>query len=193
MMLIKNFGKISVFNDNIIDSILISKDKDKSKSIISWIKEKIKMKKIKHEKIFVMSLNGTSSQVFHNYCDNMGPTLTLVKTTKNKIFGGFTPLDWDSSGKSKVDSTNQTFIFSLNLMKKYDIITNEKPAIICNKNNGPAFGGIDFEIKTDMTKGRSFANQYANFLSDNNLELTGGKGNFELFDIEDFEVFKIIY
>ena len=44
-----------------------------------------------------------------------------------------------------------------------------------------------------MKKGRTFANNYTNFLSNNNLELTGGKGENEFFDIDDFEVFKVIY
>ena len=44
-----------------------------------------------------MSINGRTSKDFHKYCDNKGPTLTIVKTTKNKIFGGFTPLNWDDS------------------------------------------------------------------------------------------------
>ena len=69
-----------------------------------------------------MSENGTDSKDFHKYCDNKGSTLILVKTTKNKIFGGFTPLNWDNSSYTKIDESNQTFIFSLNLMKKYNMI-----------------------------------------------------------------------
>ena len=61
-----------------------------------------------------MSEKGTKSENFHKYCDNKGATLVLVKTTKNKIFGGFTPLNWEGSGGSKNDESNQTFIFSLN-------------------------------------------------------------------------------
>ena len=76
-----------------------------------------------------MSVNGSSSDDFHNYCDNKGPTLTLVKTTQNKIFGGFSPLNWDNYAGDKYDKDNQTFIFSLNLMKKYDMISRENSAI----------------------------------------------------------------
>ena len=36
------------------------------------------------------------SKDFHKYCDNQGPNLILVKTKKNKIFGGFTPLSWEN-------------------------------------------------------------------------------------------------
>ena len=92
--------------------------------IINWIKETINKEKIKFKLIFKMSENGTKSEDFHKTCDNQGPTLTLVKTTKNKIFGGFTPLNWLSEGGGTNDPTNQTFIFSLNLKK--NIICSEK-------------------------------------------------------------------
>jgi len=148
---------------------------------------------VKFEKIFTMSINGDSSKDFHNFCDNKGPTLTIIKTTKNKIFGGFTPLNWENRGGNKYDEKNQTFIFSLNLMKKYDMIDNEREAIYCAGEYGPIFGSSDFQIETNMKKGTTYANKFTNFLSNNNLELTGGKGNDETFDIEDIEVFKVIY
>ena len=44
-----------------------------------------------------------------------------------------------------------------------------------------------------MRKGDSYANKYSNFLSDNNLELIDEKGDNKKFDIEEFEVFKVIY
>ena len=189
---IKKFGNISV-ESNIIDSLILNKKKDKQEIIINWIKEKTNKDKINFEKIFTMSLNGSSSKDFHNYCDNKGPTLTLVKTTKNKIFGGFTPLNWDSTSGSKNDETNQTFIFSIDLMKKYDMINKEKLAINCNKKYGPYFGGRDFSIELNMKECSTYANSATNFLSNNNLELTGSRGNDESVNIEDFEVFKVIY
>ena len=84
-----------------INSSIIKENTNGKNTIINWIKEKIKINKIKFEKIFEMNSNGTRSEDFHRYCDNKGPTLTLVKTTKNKIFGGFTPLDWDCSRQKK--------------------------------------------------------------------------------------------
>ena len=68
-----------------------------------------------------MNQKGSINKEFHKYCDNVGPTLTLIKTTKNKIFGGFTPLNWNIKG-SQFDESNQKFIFSLYLEKKFDMI-----------------------------------------------------------------------
>ena len=194
--IIKQFGNIYKINKNIIFDSIISKNRDKNESIINWIKEKTNKDEIKFEKIFTMSINGNSSKDFHKYCDNQGPNLILVKTKKNKIFGGFTPLSWENKGKDKYDKKNQTFIFSLNFMKKYDMIDTKIGAIYCSEGNGPYFGGYtsrDFSIGSNMKKGETYANEYSNFLPNDNLDLTGSKGERESFDIEDFEVFKVIY
>ena len=139
-----------------------------------------------------MSEKGSDSKDFHNYCDNKGSTLILVKTTNNKIFGGFTPLNWKNNGGYIYDESNQTFIFSLNLMKKYDMINNKGKAIYCD-SRGPNFGACDIGLSYNLKNGESYANKQCNFLSNNNLELTGGKGINDTFKTEEFEVFKVIY
>ena len=55
------------------------------------------------------------------------------------------------------------------------------------------FGGRDFSIESNMKKGEIYANAYTNFISNNNLELIGEKGNNKNFEVEDFEVFQVIY
>ena len=112
-------------------------------------------------KIFVMSINGSTSKDFHKYCDNKGPTLTIVKTTKNKIFGGY-PLNW-----ILMDVLNMIKIIKLSYR--------------------------DFSIESNMKTAEAYANTGTNFLSNNNLELTGDKGDNISFDIEDFEIFKVNY
>ena len=164
-MLIDNIKKFEIIKYNKIDSLIINKDIKKQEAIINWIKQKINKKNIDFKKIFTISLNGSSCNDFHKYCDNEGPTLTIVKTTNNKIFGGFTPLNWENSGGNKYNKSNQTFIFSLDLMKKFDVINAKKEAIYCTKNNGPYFGGRDFSIESNMKTGQTYANSETNFIS----------------------------
>ena len=192
----KKFGKISIIDKNkTFDSTILNKDINKQESIINWIKKKINKNKIKLEKIFSMKINGNSSKDFHNYCDNKGPTLTIVKATKNaksRIFGGFTPLDFESYGGQKYDNDEQTFIFSLYSITTYKIINKEREAIYCGENYGPYFGVKDFYIESNMKKGVTYANKSTNFLSKYNLDLTGGYGDNESFNVEDLEVFEVI-
>ena len=43
--------------------------------------------------------DGFTSEKFHRLCDNMGPTLTVIKSENSEfgtdqIFGGFTTVSW---------------------------------------------------------------------------------------------------
>ena len=187
----KNIEKIE---DNIYKLLKESTEIENNiKLITKWILETINKKVIKFELIFKMSENGTKSTDFHTYCDNKGPTLILVKTTKNKIFGGFTPLNWKNEGDGIKDINNQTFIFSLNLMKKYNMIKKDGYGIYCSKGYGPVFGNGDFRLNKDMKQGETYANKHCNFFCDNNLELTRGKKESEYYEAEEIEVYKVIY
>jgi hypothetical protein len=190
---INAFGKVSTMsNSNAFNSSsIINNDITKQNSIIKWIKEKINENDVKFELIFKMSKDGSKAEDFHKKCNDQGPTLIIIKTTKDRIFGGFTPLNWKNKGSFK-DENNQTFIFSLNLMKKYDMIKREKDAIKC-ASYGPNFGDCDIKLNTNLKDGETYANSSCNYLSHNNLELTGGKGEYETFITEEFEVYKVIY
>ena len=81
----------------------------------------------------------------------------------------------------------------MNTIKKYDLINKNNPAIYTN--GGPRFGASDFNLgcnKKNMKNCISYANKRCNFLSNNNLELTGGKGDHENFEPEELEVYKVI-
>ena len=66
----------------------------KKKAIKSWIDSY--NNKIKFELLFRKSRDSSSCQEFHKYCDNKGPTLTLVETTKSYKFGGYTPFSFQN-------------------------------------------------------------------------------------------------
>ena len=44
-----------------------------------------------------------------------------------------------------------------------------------------------------MKTGETYANSGCNFLRNQNLELTGGRGNSENFETEEFEAYKVIF
>ena len=83
--------------------------------------------------------------------------------------------------------------FSLDLMKKYDMKNSKKLAIKLVSGKGPVFGDHDFGLLDNLKKGDTYANKYSNFLSNNNLDLTGNIGESEYFDAEEFEVYKVEY
>ena len=60
--------------------------------------------------LFRASRDGDTIKAFHDRVDGISPTISLIETKTNYIFGGFTDHAWDS--KSGCVKTNNTFMFS---------------------------------------------------------------------------------
>jgi hypothetical protein len=50
---------------------------------------------------------------FHSKCDEQSHTVTIILMIAGYIFGGFTPIAWDSTNSYKADNTGKIFVFSL--------------------------------------------------------------------------------
>ena len=108
--------------------------------------------------------DGFSAQDFHNKCDGIENTFTVVKSEYGNIFGGFTEKAWDSSDKYYADP--KAFIFSLvnKENKPFKVnCTNGADAIGCSSSYGPSFGdsttGHDILIYSDSNaNSRSLCN-----------------------------------
>ena len=130
-----------IFNSNkIVNKINYFENNDiiNSEEDIEFLINRLEFNgKIKHfDLIYSVTKNGSGVDIFHNKCDNINNTLTIIKTTKNIIFGGFTKAKWDSNSRGVKDSN--AFCFSLNKKKIYNVIEN-KEAIYCKNNYGPCF------------------------------------------------------
>jgi hypothetical protein len=57
------------------------------------------------------SRDGFEAQEFHRRCDGHANTLTVILDTKGNIFGGFTPVEWESptSHRYKRDDSQKSF------------------------------------------------------------------------------------
>ncbi len=73
------------------------------------------------------------------------------------------------------------------------MIDKENIAIKNRNAYGPYFGACDIGLRKNMKIGKCYANEVCNFLSNNNLELTGEKGNSISFQTKELEVYKVIY
>ena len=151
--------------------------------------------------------DGDSATVFHKRCDKIGQNITLVKTDKDKIFGGFTKCNWEipeeylkeieeddtESGIQKNDE--YSFCFTLGSEKKIYNHCDEsdeevKPAIFCGPKFGPTFCNNIFAINNKFLKygGYSTKNEKSCFDGqENDYELTGEK-NFKIKELEVYEI-----
>ena len=101
-----------------------------------WVVE-AKNTNVKFELLWKGSRDGFKAATFHTKCNNQGPTLTVIKSQHDKVFGGFTSVPWTSANKWIKDST--AFIYSLTRMGKYAEQLN-KNSIGDNGGYGPIFG-----------------------------------------------------
>ena len=149
--------------------------------------------------------DGDSAKEFHKRCDKIGQNITLVKTDKDKIFGGFTKCNWEipekclkemeeedtESGIQKKDE--YSFCFTLGSEKKiYEHCEEEeKEAIFCSPKFGPTFCSNIFAVYNKFLKNGGYSTKKETSCFDgqsDDYELTGEKA----FKIKELEIYEII-
>jgi hypothetical protein len=142
--------------------------------------------------------DGFRSSDFHRKCDGHGNTLTVIVTTNNFIFGGFTPVPWDSSGTYKPDSAKKSFLFTLKNSRKIKErkfgMSTTANAIYCNGSYGPTFGDSHSMIVTDQCNANtsSYTNLTGVYINDTGITNTEVFTGQQYFQVKDIEIFAII-
>ena len=90
------------------------------------------------------SRDGFTAKAFHSKCNGKANTVTIIQTSNNYVFGGYTAAPWKSDGSYGNDPT--AFIFSLrkNGILNYSkfMISDPSTAIWNNPETGPVFGSF---------------------------------------------------
>ena len=153
--------------------------------------------------IYRATRDGDDASDFHKRCDEIGPNVTLVKSEKNKRFGGFTFCNWSipqkylekmKSNAGILKQDQYSFCFSLDLKKMYyhDDRKGKEDAIFCSSKFGPTFCSNIFAINNNMlTKGGYCTRKKTSCFKgqSKDYEISGEKS----FNIKELEVFEIVY
>ena len=165
-------------NSNIVN-------KEEQKAIYNWFDKKPKNIKL----LLDSKKDGDRTSTFYEKCGGKSPTLILVKTKDGNKFGGYTSIPWKNNG-GDIITDKQSFIFSLNKMKKYEVIKPENA--IETSIDYFAFGGgtSDFYIED---KCHSHTENYCNsslktYNTSEPHELNGGE---YYFTVSSYEVYYI--
>ena len=138
--------------------------------------------------LYKATADGDKAEAFHAKCDDAKSSIVLVETDKGKRFGGFTTCSWSGDCVDKKDE--EAFVFSLDKMKTYDNIPGED-AIGCYPKFGPIFLGCQIRIYDNaFSKGGTTFEGGLNYNTEEDYELTGGDRNFDIKEIEVYEVIK---
>jgi hypothetical protein len=116
-----------------------------------WLLSKIRYPVVAALLIYKGSTDGWTMSKFHELCDRMGPTLTVMKTIGGAICGGFTMQDWTSGDGYKYDSC--AFVFRLDTKATYSPKLQSGKAIYCNSGKGPCFGRYALSLWDDPMNG----------------------------------------
>ena len=142
--------------------------------------------------LYRASDDGFKSNVFHEKCDNIPNTVSIIRSSNGYVFGGFTTQAWDSSGTNKQDEN--AFIFSMinqgNISRKFPIRPhNASEAIYCDVNCGPCFGSEDFTIFNDAYLNNSSNSNFGkSYKGGNSQRYLAGSYYFVVSEIEVFAI-----
>ena len=140
-------------------------------------------------------------RTFHNKCDNIMGTLSIIKTTKGMRFGGYTEKMWNCSSNQSTyqkDAKGICFCFSFDLFKIYDFNDNYKSSIECSYNCGPYFHARDSNESSIFYVSKSngsligynnYTTKYNSFGKfDDDYEINNGKNDFSVIELEVFQI-----
>ena len=186
-----NYSDIIKFKTNKFDSILLN-ETNKCNECLNKIYEWTGGKNM--ELLYRGSRDGMSADVFHNKCNNKGPTISLFKNEKGYIFGGYASVDWKGPSEYAYRSAPDSFIFTLTNM--YNIPptkfpnSNTNDSIYDNSSYGPTFGSSDICIGFSSNYAK-FNYCYTDVLGKGYSIFKGDNDNYN-FNLKEIEVFKLI-
>jgi hypothetical protein len=153
------------------------------------------------------SRDGFKAKEFHRRCDGRPNTLTVILDTEGNIFGGFTPVEWESrvwDGKYreesncwKADDSRKGFVFTLknphSIPARRLALKAEKKqrAICCNSRCGPVFGrdvAVSDNCNANTDSRTCLGITYTNDTGRDGSVVFTGSENFQVKEIEVFEI-----
>lgn len=97
--------------------------------------------------IYRATKDGFRAKDFHDKCDNIPNTLTVIKAMNSNIFGGYACVTWSKNDVFKEDPSS--YIFTLVNKQNQPLLidcTDADHAIKCNEDYGPCFGKEDIIV-----------------------------------------------
>ena len=140
-------------SNKIFEESEIIKNKEDIDLLISFLPKK----PVNTSLLFNSNIDGDTLENFHLKVDKKSPTFIIIKSEKDRIFGGYTHNLWNIENL-KISEDNNAFVFSLHNKTKYNV-TNPKKAIVERKDYFQ-FGTCCFRINNNCTTVNNILIQY---------------------------------
>ena len=177
---------------NFFNKSNIVKDYKEKKELINWISTNGNIKEI--NLLYKASEDGDKYEIFYDKCRNKGSIITLIKTKKGRRFGGFSKAELTLNFTQNKITDKNAFLFSLNNMKKYNILKPDK-ALICADGKlflgyGNNCDGKGIYFHTEFFKNKNFENQSTRVFDVSSDYCLSGE---DTFIVEEFEAYQIVF
>ena len=162
----------------------------------NWVVEAIPGK-LKYQLLWQGTRDGFGAGNFHTNCNNKGPTVTVIVSNNDKIFGGYTSVAWESRYPGRDGYVQDTTAFIYSLTNKAKCATQKNSnSIYDGSGAGPWFGHGHDIIIYDNCNARS-DNYCESQASDSTYALPPGADNNFLagsrnFTVKEIEVYAVI-
>lgn len=194
-------GLLVQFTDDKLDIVAIESESFKSKMLSSTEARYLlqilpkELKNKEYQLLFKASRDGFAASTFHSKCDNRGETITIIQSTNDNIFGGYTSKPWTSNG-GWIDDSQKAFIFALksqngNDPQKWKVKSAQAQYTVYHHSSyGPTFGGgHDIYICNNCdSQGSSHSNLGHTYQAPQDKNLLAGSYTFT---VKDYEVWLI--
>ena len=194
--IISNWSDIHKIKTKNLDCLILNgleKENEYLQKIYEWTGYK------SMDLLYRATRDGSESNVFHNKCDNQGPTICLFKNEKDNIFGAYASISWASD--NNYHNAEGSFLFTLTNIHgteptKYPNTQNYNHAVYHDIGYGPTFGGNhDLYICNNCLNSKSsycsFGYSYPDILG-KGYSIFSGEVNTGNFKLKEFEVFKLL-
>jgi len=179
----------SIFEFNSTNAVNIDSKLIKGEQA-SLLKKWISNGTVRFKLIYRGTRDGFSASTFHSKCDKFKPTVSIIQSNNNKIFGGFTDQDWTNSGNYK--SSCNAFVFSITDKEKFFLKPSmEQYSIMASASYLVAFGGgHDFCLSDNCNSVNSSYSNFGHSYETNGKpkEFLTGSYNFTVKEIEVYTV-----
>ena len=198
--IISNFSDINKIQTKNLDCIILNEN-ERGNEFLQKLYEWTGYNSM--ELLYRGTKDGQGCNIFHQKCDNQGPTICLCKNEKGNIFGGFASISWTSD--NSYHSANGSFLFTLTNIyntapTKYPNTQYYESAVYHDSNYGPTFGrNHDLYIcNNPFNNANSYCylgHSYPDVLGKGNSVFSGDastNNTNSFFKLKEIEVFKLV-
>jgi hypothetical protein len=149
-----------------------------------FMKNKIKNYKL----LYKGSVNGFNATVFHQLCDNKGPTITVALLKDGRYIGAYSPISWGITNNNYISNPD---VFLYDVDDKYTAGNLFVYAILQNSSYGPIFGGGHDFMALPFWSSQTLYTYAWSFLNNNKGPLGVPRYSSQNYQLKDLEVYGI--